>query len=482
LPAQPPWLIIVCTGKPACLRGRVSSNVRLHKQTFRVPSQVQSQITVTMKFEKTEYPARELVDAYTGGSLSRNPEYQRGAAWGLSQKQGLIDSVFREYPLPSLFLEVKKKKALGSGVSELFEIIDGQQRILALVEYFRDDFALLAPDNHKLRLPLSLRPSGAPWALKRYSELSPELRKHLDEYKIPAYLVKDVTNSDEIRDLFIRLQSGTALTRQQIRDAWPGQLGPRVEVWAGKLSRRPKYNFFDAVDGRGTRDDEDDASDQYVKQRTTCAQLCALLLTRQGNPWAFPSIKASDIDALYHEYTQVDPSNNVFDALEVIFDDLDDVIRKIAAKTTGRRKVSKSSLFALAMFLQDMRRSPLFKLNGEAKSKLAEHTAEPGVESRRGNSGGVIKEYYERWREQLPPTAIGVQLDPKRIFDDADKQLIWTKAAGVCVICTKELSRDEAEFDHFPTPHRDGGRTVPENGRAVHKQCHPRGRPPLDED
>lgn len=435
-----------------------------------------------MRFEKTEYSVRDLVEAYIGGSLSRNPEYQRGAAWGLSQKQGLIDSIFRAYPLPSLFLEVKRKKGLGPGISELFEIIDGQQRILSLVEYFRDSFALLAPDNHKLRLPLSLRPSGAPWALKRYSELPPELRQHLDNYLIPAYLVKEVSNSDEVRDLFIRLQSGTALTRQQIRDAWPGQLGPRVEVWAGKLARHPRFSFFGAVDGRGMRDDEADAADPFVKQRTTCAQLCALLLLRQGNPWAFPSIKASDIDGLYHEYTTVDASNNVFDAIELMFEDIEDIIGRIAAKTSGRRKIAKSSLFALTMFLQDMRRSQYFKLNQQARARLADHTADPGVESRRGISSGVIKEYYERWRERLPPAAIGVQLDPKRLFDDADKNVIWNNAAGMCGICARQLIREEAEFDHFPTPHRDGGLTVPENGRAVHKQCHPRGRPSLEDE
>jgi len=377
-----------------------------------------------------------------------------------------------------LFLEVKHEKGLGAAPSERFEIIDGQQRILALVDYFRDSYALLAQDNQKLRLPQSLRLTGAPWALKRYSELPTDLRQNLDEYRIPAYLVKEVLNSDEVRDLFIRLQSGTALTRQQVRDAWPGQLGPQIELWAGKLKRRPKYSFYDAVDVRGTRDDEDDASDPYVKQRTTCAQLCALLLARQGNPWAFPSVKASDIDAVYHEYTQVDATGNVFDSLELIFGELEGIIQKIATKSAGRRKVSKASLFALAMFVQDMRRSSLFKLNDEAKVKLAEHTAEPSVDSYRGNTGGVISQYYDKWRAKLPPDAVGVQLDPKRLFDEADKKIIWNKALGICVLCNNGLTRDEAEFDHFPTPHRDGGKTIPDNGRAVHKHCHPRGRPP----
>lgn len=58
-----------------------------------------------MKTEKNPHPIKELVDAWESAQRRRNPEYQRGAAWSLSQKQALIDSAFREYPLPPLFLE-----------------------------------------------------------------------------------------------------------------------------------------------------------------------------------------------------------------------------------------------------------------------------------------------------------------------------------------------------------------------------------------
>lgn len=434
-----------------------------------------------MDFHKREHSISELIEAYNSGSLARNPEYQRGAAWKIGQKQGLIDSVFRRYPLPALFLEVKKKTGLGNVPQEFFEIIDGQQRILTLAEFFKDDYATLLPDDPKLRLPLSLRSANAPWAGKRFSELSSDLQDHIRSYLIPAYIVEDVSNSDEVRDLFIRLQSGTALTRQQIRDAWPGQLGPKIEVWAGKLSRKPKYSFFDSVDGRGTRDDEDDANDPYVKQRTTCAQLCALLLERQGNPWSFPSIKAADIDSLYHRYTLLEQGTEVFTSLEKVFDDLEDVALRIQRKSTGRKKINKKSLFSLAMFLQDMRRSPLYKASSSTKEELADHAISPGVEASRGISGGVIREYYEKWRANMPLSSIGIHLDSKRLFDEADKRIIWERSGGICQVCGKSLSEEDVEYDHFPVPHRDGGRTLPENGRAVHSKCHPRGRPPLDE-
>jgi uncharacterized protein with ParB-like and HNH nuclease domain len=41
-----------------------------------------------------------------------NSEYQRGPVWNESQQKKLIDSVLRGYPLPLLYLHVKKLKPL----------------------------------------------------------------------------------------------------------------------------------------------------------------------------------------------------------------------------------------------------------------------------------------------------------------------------------------------------------------------------------
>lgn len=408
---------------------------------------------------------------------SVTPEYQRGAAWSLQQKQALIDSIFREYPLPPIFLEVKEMKGLGGKSTEAYEIIDGQQRILSLVEYLSENYDLLAPNDAKLRLPHSLRTTVAPWAKKRFSDLSEELANQLKQHKLVINLVRDVANPDEVRDLFIRLQSGTALTRQQIRDAWPGVLGPRVENWAGKFSRQPKYRFFQFVDGRGTRDDEDDSNDKFVKHRTTCAQLCALLLGRASNPFAAPSITARDLDALYHEHTQEGPYNSALKDLEHIFEQIEDVVTRIAFKAMGRKKVSKATMFALAMYLQDISRSDGFKLASNAKARLAQEVSEPRItQNSRASSGGVIKRYYEEWRDSLPE-GIGVSLDPKRVFDGDQKTKIWNLQSGLCSVCNDPVDGDDAEYDHFPVPYRDGGRTTVENGRLVHSVCHPRGRP-----
>ena len=111
-----------------------------------------------MVTKKQHYTVRQLVDAWESAQLRRNPEYQRGAAWSLSQKQAFVDSAFRAYPLPPLFLEKKVTTgALDGGTSAKFEVVDGQQRLIALDDYYGGTYPLLAPDDRKLRLPASLR-------------------------------------------------------------------------------------------------------------------------------------------------------------------------------------------------------------------------------------------------------------------------------------------------------------------------------------
>jgi hypothetical protein len=86
------------------------------------------------------------------------------------------------------------------------------------------------------------------------------------------------------------LQSGTALTRQQIRDAWPGAIGPYIERIAGKLKKRPTCALFRLIDRRSTRDDDADA-DEYSNDRQLCAQLLNIFLARERDPKLSPAYR-----------------------------------------------------------------------------------------------------------------------------------------------------------------------------------------------
>ncbi len=72
----------------------------------------------------------EFVAQAKAGKLNLTPSYQRGDVWGTGSRQLLIESVLRGIPLPSVIL---LKPA--DGQSQLFEVVDGKQRLTSLLRF-----------------------------------------------------------------------------------------------------------------------------------------------------------------------------------------------------------------------------------------------------------------------------------------------------------------------------------------------------------
>lgn len=85
------------------------------------------------------YSILDIVRLLDNAELSIQPKYQRRrTAWPLTAKTALIDTILNNFPLPPIYLrdyvnqEGKRKK----------EIIDGQQRISTIIEFYKNEFQL----------------------------------------------------------------------------------------------------------------------------------------------------------------------------------------------------------------------------------------------------------------------------------------------------------------------------------------------------
>ena len=433
-----------------------------------------------MNVEQKSHTVGQLTQAFGAGSLLRNPEYQRGETWSQSQKATFIDSVFRNYPVPALFFHRVETPGLDDEPTVKREIIDGQQRLTAFRDFKAGKFPLLRMTGEStLKLPKGVRELPAPWAGKLYNELDLALKTEFEAKHIIVFEVATDAHSDEVRDLFIRLQSGTALSRQQIRDAWPGNLGPYVESLAGKLDKRPTLKLFEKIDKRGLRSD-DESRDNRVIDRQMCCQLLRVFLSRVSDPYAFPSVSANQLDSMYHENTDFDIGGATAAAFVTTLNYVADVYDRVKGKLGGKAKFRRLEITVAMMYVQDVSKNPHFKFSPGSIEELAKNIAASDAANDKpvgkSTSGSTLKSYYLWWREHAAKES-GIRLDSKRLFDAKDKLLIRKRDADCCGICDKPVSDDEAEFDHFPIPHRDGGQTVVDNGRLVHKVCHPRGRP-----
>jgi hypothetical protein len=105
-----------------------------------------------MKIELKEITVRELADGYQdnaeagvfgyGGKLDIRPPYQREFIYGPKERDAVINTVTKDFPLNVMYWAVRED---GN-----FEIIDGQQRTISVCQYVTGDFSFQQLYFHNL--------------------------------------------------------------------------------------------------------------------------------------------------------------------------------------------------------------------------------------------------------------------------------------------------------------------------------------------
>jgi hypothetical protein len=140
------------------------------------------------------------------------PPYQRKSVWSVKKQQSLFDSLFRRYYVPRLVV----REVRLSDDRTVREIIDGQQRITAIQEFF----------DGKYKLPESLKDVHPDLPGKTFEDLSTDLRKFIDkELVVNADIVKSIEDPKNpehqkvATEIFWRLQQGETLNFMEIEHA-----------------------------------------------------------------------------------------------------------------------------------------------------------------------------------------------------------------------------------------------------------------------
>ncbi|MCI1267227.1 MAG: DUF262 domain-containing protein [Saprospiraceae bacterium] len=192
----------------------------LEKQMWNIPPKERGETLSTSKindkYEKGEHRIvtetnREklpnFVDALKRANyMELRPFYQRRSRWDIERQSKLIESFIINIPVPPVFLY---EKAYNS-----YEVMDGQQRITAIDDFYSNKFALSGLD-------LWPELNGM-----TYSDLPNKIRAGLDRRSISSIvLLKESAPNDEdavfLRQLvFERLNTGgVKLEKQEIRNS-----------------------------------------------------------------------------------------------------------------------------------------------------------------------------------------------------------------------------------------------------------------------
>jgi len=166
-----------------------------------------------MKIELKEITVRELADGYEdnseegvvgfGGRLDIRPPYQREFIYKDKQRDAVINTLTRNFPLNVMYWAVRED---GN-----YEIIDGQQRTISICQFINGDFS---------------------FQQRYFDNLQNDEKEQIQNYKLMIYLCSG-TDSERL-DWFRTINiAGEPLTDQELRNA----------VYAGSWTADAKRYF-----------------------------------------------------------------------------------------------------------------------------------------------------------------------------------------------------------------------------------------------
>lgn len=144
----------------------------------------------------------DVIQWHKKGELVFNERFQRHSVWTPQAKTYLIDSILQELPIPKIYVRTRLDSKRQTSVRD---IVDGQQRIRAIVEFANDEFALSSRSEA--------------FKGKKYSDLSEEEQERFLGYTITVeHLIN--ASDDDVIDIFARLNSYTVtLNAAEMRHA-----------------------------------------------------------------------------------------------------------------------------------------------------------------------------------------------------------------------------------------------------------------------
>lgn len=158
-----------------------------------------------MNIELKEITVRQLADGYIdnaeggvigyGGKLDIRPPYQREFIYKDKQRDAVIDTVTKGFPLNVMYWAVRED---GN-----FEVIDGQQRTISLCQYVEGDFSVMVGDIPNQRA---------------FHNLQDDEKNQILDYKLMIYVCSG-TDSEKLEWFKTINIAGEKLTDQELRNA-----------------------------------------------------------------------------------------------------------------------------------------------------------------------------------------------------------------------------------------------------------------------
>lgn len=158
---------------------------------------------MSKNFDLRPYSINDFREWSEKGDLILSPKFQRRRVWSTKAKSYLIDTILRGLPIPPVFIRQKIDTTTKKTVRE---VIDGQQRLGAILDFLRNGFKVSKIHNEE-------------YGNIYFNELSHQVQREFLEYVIAANLVLS-TRDEDVLEIFSRLNTYTiTLNKQELWNA-----------------------------------------------------------------------------------------------------------------------------------------------------------------------------------------------------------------------------------------------------------------------
>ena len=428
---------------------------------------------------------------YTKKYVTR-PPYQRKNVWTVKKKQALMDSLLRRYYVPKLVL----REVRLSDNESIYEVIDGQQRIITVQDFFLNRY----------NLPESLNDIHKDLGGSYFKDLSDDIREFIEEEIM--FEIDMISNIDNPKDknhqkiatvIFSRLQEGENLNYMEKAHAKLSSLTRNVIVKYSDditfdydkylpVDKNPdKLKFFSLLKQDNNRMD-------HMKY------FARLLMIEQAN--GYTELKDIEIEEYISKYENDDGIGNYNHANETyvkkcisnlnLFHDIfkDDPMLKDNSKLMELN----TEYIIVSFYLLLRHLKEYYVIDDNEKVLFREFLIKFHEQWRINDSNDLDIQIFRNNRQQsrnnleIRDMILRQFLfdylknnnkelltkDERRAFNESERIRIYRKSNGMCVECIAEGKSDkesqvgwnEYQADHV-IPHSKGGDTILENAQLL---------------
>lgn len=427
------------------------------------------------------------------------PPYQRKVVWSRGKKQSLMDSLFRRYYIPKLVI----REVRLADDRTVNEIIDGQQRITTVQDFFANIYPL----------PKSLEDVSPDLPGRYYKDLDSDIRKFIDKsLKYQADVIKNIEKPDDVKhqiiatEIFWRLQQGETLNYMEVAHA---QLSSLTRNFIVKYSDDLTFDFdkYTPVDNNPDKLPFFSLLSVDNNRMKHLQFMARFVMIELGGGYADLSDKK--IEAFINDakadngigdysYEKENAAQEVLRTLRTFYDVFKD--DPILDENNGIKELSVE-YFIISTYLLIRHLRKHYVIDDDMKETIKDFiysfyqrwkTYDESTDNdmlsfsnhrQQGENDLEIRDRIMRqiFFEYLKENNLEIkEKDENRAFSELERIIIYRRDKGLCQQCLKEgkpeneakVSWSKYQADHV-FPHSKGGKTIIENGEllcAYHNQ------------